>query len=175
MHESARDTSKVAIIDYTRKSHNALSIGTNSMTFNDHISLSSNFLGISSDFADLGGNKATLVLPATEFETTKCTFQRFRLRWCCRRSSARGLQSHYGGGENGDFQYAKISRHTAMVTINRQYRKSHVVDFSLRAIRTCTAVALARLPLRQLGFLVWPFTLTSFTCQHFNYLVFDVD
>ena len=61
-------------------------------------------------------------------------------------------------GENGDFQplHPKISRNSqtvsnaATVTINHQLE--FAVDFFARGLHTRTAVA--RLPLRQLGFLV---------------------
>jgi len=69
-----------------------------------------------------------------------------------------GVYNHNIVGENGDFQplHPKISRNsqtvsnaaTLLLTINSKF----AVDFFARGLHTRTAVA--RLPLRQLGFLV---------------------
>jgi len=69
-----------------------------------------------------------------------------------------GVYNRNTVGENGDFQplHPKISRNSqtvsnaATVTINHQLK--FAVDFFARGLHTHTAVA--RLPLRQLGFLV---------------------
>jgi len=61
-------------------------------------------------------------------------------------------------GENGDFQplHPKISRNSQTVSNQQQLLLTinwkFAVDFFARGLHTCTAVA--RLPLRQLGFLV---------------------
>ena len=80
-----------------------------------------------------------------------------------------GVYNHNTVGENGDFQplHPKISRNSQtasnrqrlLLTINWKF----AVDFFARGLHSRTAVA--RLPLRQLGFLVCTsFAIKAFSC-----------